>query len=590
MSSVGLDRRFANFRQTASTRPISGTADRSLRSTAGAERLAATLDGELVRTPQGAFVRVESPSTLLPLDRRRLARLPGQPPAEAPLLCLDTETTGLATAAGTLAFLVGLGWWDGSVFRQIQLLLPDHADEPALLAELARHIRSDAWLVTYNGRGFDWPLLVARYRMARADPPLHSGHLDLLPLVRRVFRHRMPDARLASVESVLLGIGRHGDVGGWEIPGRYLEFLRNGEPLPLLDVVHHNSEDVRSLARLLVHIDRGYADEEQRRDAPGGDLGGLARAFAAAGRDDEALACVEQALEGGSSRGMQSSYVEPRIGDGHSVREARGAVGSVPSGAARPGPSSRPIDPDDDGAWWSPRRRPDFGGRPGRYAVPDGWRAPDPVRRDAEWTETRLLAERARLLRRLRRDRDAEAAWVAVASTGGTLGVLAWIEVAKLREHRFGDLREALAAASLARRIAERQRWLGRPLPRLEVALTHRVARLDARIRRNVEGSPRSGSVGGQPDRRGGVVALVPRSGPTERSRSAMAAASGTPSNPGPSTTREAAAAATRSAASARESAKFRPDERSSNPASIAARNTSPAPVASTSRPDDTAG
>src|SRR4029079_4034304 len=108
---------------------------------------------------------------------------------DAPLLCLDTETTGLATAAGTLAFLVGLGWWEGSRFRQVQLLLPDHADEPALLAELARHappsgrallselarhVRRAGWLVTYNGRGFDWPLLVARYRMAGSDPPLHS--------------------------------------------------------------------------------------------------------------------------------------------------------------------------------------------------------------------------------------------------------------------------------------------------------------------------------------------------------------------------------------------------------------------------------
>ena len=89
-----------------------------------------------------------------------------------PLVCLDTETTGLATAAGTVAFLVGLGWWEGDRFRQVQLLLPDHPAEPALLAGSPRHIPPDAWLVTYNGRGFDWPLLVARYRMARrAAPP-----------------------------------------------------------------------------------------------------------------------------------------------------------------------------------------------------------------------------------------------------------------------------------------------------------------------------------------------------------------------------------------------------------------------------------
>ena len=201
MTVVGLDRRFANFRAGLAARPAPPASEVRRASSIGAERLAAAVDGELVRTSRGSFVRVEAPSTLLPVDRERLATLPGQPPADAPLLCLDTETTGLATAAGTLAFLVGLGWWEGSRFRQVQLLLPDHADEPALLAELAARIPVDGWLVTYNGRGFDWPLLVARYRMAGANPPVHSGHLDLLPLVRRVFRHRMPDARLASVES-----------------------------------------------------------------------------------------------------------------------------------------------------------------------------------------------------------------------------------------------------------------------------------------------------------------------------------------------------------------------------------------------------
>ena len=98
-----------------------------------AERLAAAVDGEVVRHPRGAVVRCEVPARTIPVDRERLATLPGQPPPDAPLVCLDTETTGLATAAGTVAFLVGLGWWAGDSFRQVQLLLPDHGDERALL-------------------------------------------------------------------------------------------------------------------------------------------------------------------------------------------------------------------------------------------------------------------------------------------------------------------------------------------------------------------------------------------------------------------------------------------------------------------------
>jgi uncharacterized protein YprB with RNaseH-like and TPR domain len=530
--SALLERRFANFRAGLATRPARSVDVRHA-SSIGAERLAAAVDGELVRTSIGSFVRVEAPSTVLPVDRERLATLPGQPPADAPLLCLDTETTGLATAAGTLAFLVGLGWWEGSRFRQVQLLLPDHADEPALLAELASRIPDDGWLVTYNGRGFDWPLLVARYRMAGANPPLHAGHLDLLPLVRRVFRHRMPDARLASVESTLLGLRRGADIAGWEIPGRYLDYLRWGEPGPLVDVVRHNDEDVRSLARLLVHVDRGYADEDRWRDAPAGDLAGLARAFVGEGRHEEALGCLDAALAADSGpthvpMPARDDGVLPAERARLAVRESRG----------------------DDDAWWSPRRAPDFGGRPGRYPSGGSWDSAESSRRDAPWTESRMLAERARLLRRLARYADAELAWLGLTATRGTVGALAWIEVAKLREHRLGDLPGALEAAVSALRLLERQAWLGRPLPRLEVALGIRLARLGARAARR-RASERSG----------------------------------TPRRPGASTVSEAAAAASVVGSSSPSRS-----EGWTSVASMAARKTSPAPVGSTVPSDGIAG
>jgi RNase H-like protein len=544
MTVIGLDRRFANFRAGLAARETAappGATPAGRSSSIGAERLAATLDGELIRTSQGAFVRIEAPSTLLPVDRSRLASLPGQPPPDAPLLCLDTETTGLATAAGTLAFLVGLGWWEGSRFRQIQLLLPDHADEPALLGELATHIPRDGWLVTYNGRGFDWPLLVARYRMAGRNPPLHAGHLDLLPLVRRVFRHRMTDARLASVEYELLGLRRHADVAGWEIPSRFLDYLRFGEPGPLVDVVRHNDEDVRSLARLLVHVDRGYADESRWSDAPPGDLAGLARAFSREGRHDAALGCIDAALAARPAAPVRGPREDELVGP----ERARLAIRE-----------SRP----DDEPWWSPRRPPDFGGRPGRYAIGDAWNAAESSRRDAPWTETRMLTERARLLRRLGRFGDAEAAWVGIAANRGAIGTLAWVEVAKLREHRLGDLTGAVEATNAALRLAERQAWLGRPLPRLEVELGRRLARLGSRVARRQ---------------------------PTSATRRRIASSVGTPASPERSTAIDPAAAANE-ILSARSDAPSRVP--SIAVASSAARNTSPAPVGSTTAFDGIAG
>jgi tetratricopeptide (TPR) repeat protein len=443
VSGATLERRLANYR--ASVRPTARTdADRS-RSATLANLMAEAVDGEIVGSELGAVVRCEPLTVVLPLDRERLSRIPGQPPPDVPLVCIDTETTGLATAAGTMAFLVGLGWWEGDRFRQAQLLLPDQPNEPALLELLEAHIPRTSWLVTYNGRGFDWPLLVARYRMARRDPPVHAGHLDLLPFVRRVFKHRMSDARLRTVESELLGVARHEDVDGWEIPGRYLDFLRSGLAAPLLAVVRHNREDVRSLARLLVHVEAQFSDAAGRRLAHRGDLAGLARAYSRERRLDEALDCLETAV----------------------------AMSSPPLGVPAASAARDPV-PDDE-LWWTPRRPVDYGGRAVRSQTA-------PPRLDSPWTEERILVERARLLRRLGRYEAAADAWAGLAAGIGPFALVAWIEIAKLREHRLGDLPGAFAAVDRALALAERRRRLGRVDPAVDMALARRLERLARRL------------------------------------------------------------------------------------------------------------
>lgn len=467
MTGATLERRLANYRAAIRSAGPSelprGPGDRidggvARGSIELGQRLAEALDGELILDPAGPVVRVEPATVVLAIDRERLRTLPGLPPPDAPLVCLDTETTGLATAAGTVAFLVGLGWWEGDRFRQVQLLLPDHPAEPGLLARLAAHIPANAWLVTYNGRGFDWPLLVARYRMARLPAPAHAGHLDLLPFVRRVFRHRMTDARLRTVETELLGTVRHGDVDGWQIPGLYLDFLRGGEAWPLVDVVRHNREDVRSLARLLSRIDVDYADPEDRRRQPIGDLAALARSFGRVGRLDEALGCLDAALETRPGAALPTSGSEQV--------------------AAREEPSVvEPSDDSPDLPWWHSKRAADVGGRRPRRS----WERLVTGRLDSPWTMERIAIERGRLLRRLGRHDEAVAAWLDLAAGPGAIAVQAWIEVAKLREHRMGDVPGALDAAGRALAMAERRRRLGLGDPVADRALAVRIDRLRRR-------------------------------------------------------------------------------------------------------------
>jgi uncharacterized protein YprB with RNaseH-like and TPR domain len=412
-----------------------------------AENLAAATDGEVVVSAEGLVVRCEAPTRSIPVDRWRLASLPGQPPPEAPLVCLDTETTGLATAAGTVAFLIGLGWWEGDRFRQVQLLLPDHAHERALLTALAATIAPDAWLVTYNGRGFDWPLLVARFRLVRRSAPIHAGHLDLLPIVRQLFRHRMDDARLRTAESQLLGLHRIGDVDGSEIPGRYLRFLRSGRPDELVEVVRHNDQDVRSLARLIAHLEVKLGDPDRRAEAEPGDLAGLARAFTREHRLGEALACLDHA----------------------SARAETVGPGVTPRFTQDPAKHG-------EAPWWSPRGRADFGG-PGRRAF-DGFGPPRSAAFHVPWSPERITIDRAHVLRRLGRHLEAVEAWESIAAGSGRTAIVASIELAKLQEHWLRDRPAAIRTALRGLAIIERRRLLGRPEPVLEVDLFRRLRRL----------------------------------------------------------------------------------------------------------------
>jgi len=453
-AAATLSRRLERYRTATHAAAIEAVRSPALETGEGlAERMATAMDGEVISTAEGTIVRCDVPTRSIAIDRDRLATLPGQPPSGAPLVCLDTETTGLATAAGTVAWLIGLGWWEaGDRFRQVQLLLPDHGEERALLTAVAATIAPAAWLVTYNGRGFDWPLLVARYRLARRAAPGHDGHLDLLPIVRRLFRHRMANARLRTAEAELLGLHRVGDVEGWEIPSRYLQFLRGGPADGLVDVVRHNDQDVRSLARLLVHLETRLGDADRRGDAASGDLAGLARAFAREHRLGEALDCLEAALDGAGDR----------------------AVPAVQFAARETGVSG-------DEPWWSPRRPADFGGRPRRLLVPGG--APRAAAFDAPWTTERIAMDRAHLLRRLARYGEAASAWEAISSGTGRGAIVASIELAKLREHRLGDPVAAVGAVLRGLSLVERRRRIGRPEPGLEADLIRRHARLRRRER-----------------------------------------------------------------------------------------------------------
>jgi len=170
-------------------------------------------------------------------------------------LFLDTETTGLAGGTGTMAFLIGLGWFEDGHFEVRQILARDFGEEKAALFYLKEIAGRKKFLVTFNGKAFDVNLLTTRFIMNRMQSDLAGlPHLDLLHPSRRILGHRLENCRLATLESDILGVQREGDIPGWEIPQRYFDWLRHRDPRLLSDIFEHNRLDVISMATLTAHL------------------------------------------------------------------------------------------------------------------------------------------------------------------------------------------------------------------------------------------------------------------------------------------------------------------------------------------------
>jgi hypothetical protein len=253
------------------------------------EPVARVVGGEVLETAEGPIVRVRqafpwshrhgrcplaggtglSPDVLALLSPRE-ARLP----EGRPLLFLDTETTGLAGGTGTYAFLVGVGLVERDAIVVEQYFMRDFDEEPALLAALAPHLTEASAVVTFNGTGFDLPLLETRFVLGRRRWP-DLVHVDLLAPARRVWSGALGDCRLPTLERDVLGVLREDDVPGWEIPSRFFAYLRDRQAGRLQPIFAHNRDDVLSLVALLGWFTQALAAEPPRLGPD--ELAGLGR-------------------------------------------------------------------------------------------------------------------------------------------------------------------------------------------------------------------------------------------------------------------------------------------------------------------------
>jgi len=176
---------------------------------------------------------------------------------------MDTETTGLAGGSGTVAFLVGVGYFDEDKFKLEQVFMRDFDEEEAMLSYLDGLFKNRDTVVTYNGKSYDIPLLRTRFIQNRIPFRLDTVlQYDLLHAARRFWKRRLGDCSLGNIEREILAVRRHGDVPGAEIPMIWLNYLRTRDATKIKAVFYHHEMDILSLAALTGRLSQNLSASE----------------------------------------------------------------------------------------------------------------------------------------------------------------------------------------------------------------------------------------------------------------------------------------------------------------------------------------
>lgn len=164
---------------------------------------------------------------------------------------MDIETLGLSNAP---IILIGIAEIKGNYIESNQYLLRNKEEEPAVIEAYLSHIDEASVHVSYNGAMFDIPFIKNRARLYRINCNLDQTHFDLLYPARNLWKDKLPNCKLTTIEEHIFNIKRDDDVPGAYVPDYYRTYLTTKNIGPLIPIIEHNRMDIVSLAHFLMKI------------------------------------------------------------------------------------------------------------------------------------------------------------------------------------------------------------------------------------------------------------------------------------------------------------------------------------------------
>jgi uncharacterized protein YprB with RNaseH-like and TPR domain len=219
-------------------------------------------------------------------------------------LFIDLETTGLSGGTGVVPFNIGMGYYRDDKFHVAQYFLGELAEEERMIQELGAFFRDMDFrsMVTYNGKGFDLPLLETRFILYR-QPLILSGlpHLDFLYAARRLWSHKYESCRLYHLALEVVQTDRSEDIPSAEIPWRYFQYIQTGNFELIEPILYHNQEDILSLLGVVIIGAHIFSEEPDLCMGDAMDFYGAGKIMENIGNVERSVQFFQRALDGSLS-------------------------------------------------------------------------------------------------------------------------------------------------------------------------------------------------------------------------------------------------------------------------------------------------
>ncbi|MCR5666979.1 MAG: ribonuclease H-like domain-containing protein [Eubacterium sp.] len=163
----------------------------------------------------------------------------------------DIETTGFSRDYHMI-YMIGIGQIEDNHITSTQLLAEQEQDEPVILREFFKRIAGSDLLISYNGKRFDLPFILARAK--KFDIPLPSTlppELDLYLEAKPIFRFlSVPDQKLKTMER-FFHISREDQMSGKELIEVFKNYQQKHDEKSEQLLLCHNAEDILNLPDLM---------------------------------------------------------------------------------------------------------------------------------------------------------------------------------------------------------------------------------------------------------------------------------------------------------------------------------------------------